>query len=108
MLYLLSFYLPRFLQRSFEEKLSTVVHELWHVGPNFDGDLRRHSGRCWAHSHSQAGYDALMRELAAKWLALGPPTELFDFLRLDFRALRERHGHIMGQKIRTPKLIRAS
>ena len=39
MLYLLSFYLPRFLDRSFDYKLSTVVHELLHIGPAFDGDL---------------------------------------------------------------------
>ena len=53
MLYLLSFYLPRFLEHPLREKLATVVHELWHIGPGFDGDLRRHPGRCYAHSHSQ-------------------------------------------------------
>nr|HQU45185.1 hypothetical protein [Pirellulales bacterium] len=39
MLYLLSFYLPRFLNQSFEEKLATVVHELWHISPHFNGDV---------------------------------------------------------------------
>src|SRR4029077_7666201 len=42
MLYLLSFYLPRFMNLVFREKLVTVFHELWHIGPQFDGDLRRH------------------------------------------------------------------
>src|SRR4029453_13473942 len=41
-LYLLSFYLPRFLDLPLEGKLATIVHELWHIGPRFDGDLRRH------------------------------------------------------------------
>src|SRR4051812_15661969 len=41
-LYLLNFYLPRFMNLPLEEKLSTIVHELWHIGPKFDGDLRRH------------------------------------------------------------------
>jgi hypothetical protein len=108
MLYLLSFYLPRFMQRPLEEKLSTVVHELWHIGPDFDGDLRRHPGRCFAHTHSQKQYDALMDELTKKWLALGPPTEVYDFLRYNFRELEQRHGRIYGQKIRTPRLLRAS
>ena len=40
MLYILNFYLPRFLDLPFREKLDTVVHELWHIGPKFDGDLR--------------------------------------------------------------------
>jgi predicted metallopeptidase len=107
MLYLLSFYLPRFLDRPFHEKLTTVVHELWHIGPAFDGDLRRHPGRCYAHSHSQKQYDALVAGLAEKWLSLSPPAQAHDFLHCDFNGLQARHGAIFGQRIRTPKLLRA-
>src|SRR6185295_6101961 len=32
-LYILNFYLPRFLNQPLEEKLVTIIHELWHVGP---------------------------------------------------------------------------
>ena len=108
MLYLLSFYLPRFTQRPQEQKLSTVVHELWHIGPEFDGDLRRHPGRCYAHTHSQKQYDALMRELVHRWLSLDPPTDVYEFLRYDFRQLESQYGRVYGQKIRTPRLLRAS
>jgi predicted metallopeptidase len=108
MLYLLSFYLPRFLERSFEEKLTTVVHELWHISPAFNGGFRRHQGRCWAHTHSKAQYDAHAHALAMKWLALDPPRECYEFLHLNFRQLAERHGRIVGQRIRTPRLVRAS
>ena len=45
MLYLLSFYMPRFQNLSFSEKLITILHELWHISPDFDGDLRRLAGR---------------------------------------------------------------
>ncbi len=106
MLYLLSFYLPRFLERPFEEKLATVVHELWHIGPAFDGDLRRHPGRCYAHTHSQKQYDAVVQELAGKWLSLDPPQDVYAFLRCNFRQLEERYGRVFGQKIRTPRLLR--
>lgn len=105
MLYLLSFYLPRFLNLPFRDKLSTVVHELWHIGPSFDGDVRRHAGRCWAHTGSQARYDQVMDGLADKWLALSPPEELYAFLKLSFRSLQARHGRIYGTRIRTPKLL---
>jgi hypothetical protein len=108
MLYLLSFYLPRFLERPFEEKLNTVIHELWHISPRFDGDLRRHQGRCYAHSHSQKQYDALMGQLASKWLSLDPPPGTYGFLRFDFRQLERERGPIFGQTIPTPKLIPAS
>jgi predicted metallopeptidase len=108
MLYLLSFYLPRFLDRPFDDKLATVVHELWHINPEFNGDLRRHPGRCYAHGHCQKQYDALVGRLAEKWRSLDPPAAVYSFLRIDFRELTRRHGPIVGQVIRTPKLIPAS
>ncbi|MGD9721857.1 MAG: hypothetical protein AB7O59_10945 [Pirellulales bacterium] len=106
MLYLLSFYLPRFLNRPFHDKLSTVIHELWHIGPRFDGDVRRHPGRCYAHGRSAKHYDASMAALADKWLALDPPQEMHAFLQYDFRQLERRYGRVFGQTIPTPRLTR--
>lgn len=103
-LYLLRFYLPRFLDLPYREKLITVCHELWHISPAFDGDLRRHPGRCYAHSHSQAEYDAAMAQLVERWLERSPPAELHAFLRCRFRDLQQLHGAIHGHKIRVPRL----
>jgi hypothetical protein len=105
MLYLLSFYLPRFMNLVFREKLITVFHELWHIGPQFDGDLRRHEGRCFAHSHSQAEYDRQMGMLADRWLAGTPDEELWSFLRHDFRELYASAGPIYGLRVKRPKLV---
>lgn len=107
MLYLLSFYLPRFLNQTFRHKLTTVVHELWHVSPRFDGDLRRFGGRCYAHTGSQRQYDAKVEQLSDRWLALDPPTHVYDFLRCNFRELVGRYGKVYGTRIRAPKLIPA-
>ncbi|MGA2618977.1 MAG: hypothetical protein ABSF26_15310 [Thermoguttaceae bacterium] len=105
MLYLLNFFLPRFLDLPLGEKLTTLVHELWHIGPRFDGDLRRFAGRCYAHSGSQRNYDAHAARLVQRWLALGPPPELLEFLRLDFRGLAARHGGVFGRRFSAPKLV---
>ncbi len=104
-LYILSFYLPRFMNSPLEEKLSTVVHELWHISPNFDGDLRRHKGRCYAHGPSQKQYDALMDRLTQRWLALDPPSHLYEFLLGDCDELIAEHGRIIGQRWPTPQLV---
>lgn len=106
MLYILSFYLPRFLDETFREKLVTVFHELWHVSPRFDGDIRRHPGRCHVHTGSQREYDRQMGQLADEWLALDPPESLSSFLHHDFDTLYRRHGGIYGVKVPHPKLIR--
>ncbi len=106
LLYLLSFYLPRFMNLPPREKLATVVHELWHISPHFDGDLRRHPGRCYAHTHSQDSYDRQMHALAEKWLSLSAAGELHAFLEHDFAELQRRQGPVYGTKIPTPKLVR--
>lgn len=104
-LYILSFYLPRFQNTSLEEKLSTIVHELWHISPAFDGDLRRHAGRCYAHGPSQKAYDAQMDRMAQKWLSLDPPEHLYDFLGLRFDELIAEHGKLIGTRWPTPRLL---
>ncbi len=104
-LYILTCYLPRFMDLSFREKLITLYHELWHIGPKFDGDMRRHEGRCYAHTHSQKEYDAQMGQFVDTYLGGSPQEHLLGFLRLGFDDLAHHHGPVIGQKIPRPKLI---
>lgn len=108
MLYILTVYLPRFMNYGFREKLVTVFHELWHISPEFNGDLRRHPGRCYAHSASQAAYDAEMERLVDRWLAQQPCTSLYAFLHHDFAALERRFGRIIGMRAARPRLLPAT
>ncbi len=105
MLYLLTFCLPRFLDQDFNDKFVTIFHELYHLGPAFDGDLRRHDGRCSIHSRSQRVYDEHMARLARAYLAGRPDPALHAFLRLDFGQLARRHGGVVGVMVPRPKLI---
>lgn len=105
MLYLLTFCLPRFLDQSFEEKLITVFHELYHMSPSFDGDLRRHPGRYAVHSHSKDRYDEQMAELVKGYLTRHPSPEVFAFLQAGYRELWDRHEGIVGVVVPRPKLL---
>lgn len=98
-LYLMTFSLPRFLNQSFDDKMVTVFHELYHIGPNFDGDLRRHRGRCSLHTTSKRRYDERMSGLARQYLASGAHQAIHGFLRLNFAQLAHRHGRVIGVKI---------
>jgi len=104
-LYVLTFYLPRFQDNTFREKMITVLHELYHISPHFDGDIRRFSGRYHAHSGSQKEYDRLMERYVDEYLQLGPKRELYRFLEPDFKGLSAAYGRVIGRKIPTPKLI---
>jgi predicted metallopeptidase len=104
-LYLVTFCLPRFLNRDFDDKLVTIFHELYHISPAFDGDLRRHAGRYSAHTGSQKHYDAHMSRLVKKYLANGADASRHAFLRLSFGQLCRRHGSLIGLHLPRPKLV---
>lgn len=104
-LYLMTFCLPRFLNQSYDDKLVTLFHELYHIGPEFDGDLRRHAGRYAVHSCSQRRYDQHMARLARAYLASEPDDALHAFLRLDHGELRRRYGQVVGAVVPRPKLV---
>lgn len=105
MLYLVTFCLPRFLDQDFEDKLVTVFHELYHLSPAFEGDLRRHAGRYRIHSHSQRGYDAHMLKLVRAYLKDGAEEERHAFLRRNFAELEARHGGVVGVVVPRAKVV---
>jgi len=105
MLYLVTFCLPRFLDQEFDDKFVTLFHEMYHVSPTFDGDLRRHSGRCQVHSRSKRVYDQHMAHLARDYLADGADPSLHAFLRLSFEQLQHRHGQVAAIVVPRPKLL---
>ena len=104
-LYLFHVYMPRFFDLSCEEKLVTILHELWHISPLFNGDLRRFPGRNYVHSNSEAAYDRLMLEFVRKWYKLEPDEHLIDVLQLDSARLQREYTRVVGRRIAIPKLV---
>lgn len=105
LLYLLTFYLPRFLDQTFREKMITIMHELFHISPRFDGDIRRMEGRYHVHSASQKEYDRQMEVYVDDYFSSSPEPELFAFLRGNFSEIQARYHGVHGVKIPIPKLI---
>ena len=108
LLYLVTFVLPRFLDRPYEDKLVTIFHELYHVSERFDGDIRRHAGRYHAHSHSKCEYDEQMKRLVREYQAGKPDLSITEFLHYDYAELWKRHGGVFGTVLPRPKLIPVS
>lgn len=96
-LYLMRFYLPRFHDLSLEEKVATILHELHHIDPKFNGEFRKFDGRRWAHGPSQKAFEAMFASL--KRDILKQPGALCDlFLDCRFATLLKRFGHIYGDR----------
>jgi hypothetical protein len=105
MLYLVTFCMPRFLDLPFLEKLTTIIHELYHISPKFDGDLRRHDGRCQYHTASKKEYDQLMATFAHEYLKTDPDPTLLTSLHSTFAELCAAHGGVLGIKLPRPQMV---
>ncbi len=104
-LYILNFYVPRFIELTLMQKLETIVHELYHISPKFDGDVRRFKGRCFAHGASQKKFDSVVAGLVEYWLKQNPPEEIWAFLKFRYRELTDIYGSLHGTRISPPKII---
>lgn len=104
MLYVIYFLVPRFFNLPKREKLVTVFHELYHISPLFDGDIRRFPGRNFAHGSSRKRYNALMDALVEKYLAMPGCTGVTEFLDRDLESLRTGYRAIVGRKYPVPKV----
>ena len=104
MLYVLYFLVPRFLELPFREKLITVFHELYHISPSCDGDIRRFPGRNYAHGSSTKSYNAEMAKLVDAYLERLPERSALDFLEGNLAALRTRHSAIVARRLQAPRI----
>lgn len=103
-LYILYFMLPRFHdEQDYREKLATIIHELYHISPHFNGDIRRFPGKNWAHGTSRELYHEAMRVLADQYLRASPRAEEHEFLKAPFRDLLARPGGVVGRCVARPK-----
>ena len=85
-----------------DEKLTSIAHEMYHMSPRFDGDLRRFAGGKPYHTGSQRRYDAAMSRIAASYAQRTTRPELHAFLRHSYSELLEAHGAVVGLRMRAP------
>ncbi|MBQ9874279.1 MAG: hypothetical protein IJM30_07430 [Thermoguttaceae bacterium] len=103
-LYIFNVMAPRFTNLTPIEKIDTIMHELYHINPEFNGDVRRFPGRNWQHGDKKA-YDAKAASLSREWLATDPDPRLYEFLQYDAKGLTERYGRVVGTKFARPRTI---
>lgn len=104
-LYAIYFCLPRFQNLSFDEKMMVIFHELYHINPAFNGDIRRFPGKCYQHSRSEKEYDSIAEALSRRYLRSPHSRQRTRFLRLRHEELRQRYGEVTGLRLRLPEPI---
>lgn len=103
-LYLITFLVPRFLNLPPREKLATIVHELYHVSPAFDGDIRRFPGRNFAHGPSRKRYNRLIETFVDHYLALDGSAEILAPLAPPLIQLKALHRAVVGRRFPAPRV----
>ena len=100
-LYIVYFHLPRFMNHgNHKTKLATVLHELHHISPLFNGDIRRYSGKNYAHGNSRKDFDDLISIYTDEYIQSTSNPELSSFLKYKYSELRRKYGAISGDMIR--------
>lgn len=104
-LYVIYFCMPKFADLKFDTKLGTVLHELFHISPLFNGDIRRFPGPKYAHGYSLKKYQQRIFWLRERYLAACNGTKPYEFLELSLAELEERHGGVVASRIKQPRPI---
>ena len=104
-LYVIYFYAPRFFNLPPYEKLKVIFHELYHISPEFNGDIRRMGNKKFAHGHSRKNFDALFEEEAKRFSEHIANTEFFEFLSFSADDFYKKFKKVIYLKVKMPRAV---
>lgn len=102
-LYIIYFYIPRFFDLNTEKKLRVIFHELYHISPEFNGDIRRMTRHKAAHGHSKEKFDEHFEEDASQYLKTIKGTKTEDFLKMKTNDFYKHFSKVLGNRMKMPK-----
>lgn len=104
-LYVVYFYIPKFLDLPAEKKIDVMFHELYHINPDFNGDIRRMGKFKKAHGHSRKCFDEKYQEYAESFFNYIKNTPFIKFLEMDTKSLKNEFPAISYRRMKVPKPV---
>ena len=104
-LYIIYFYMPRFFDLPWTEKLRVMFHELYHISPRFDGDIRRMGAVKAAHGHSKKHFDSLYESELKAFTDHIRDTPAMAFLAMNTGALYRSYRRVTGVRLKSPRPV---
>jgi predicted metallopeptidase len=104
-LYIIYFYMPRFFDLPWTEKLRVIFHELYHISPRFDGDIRRMGAVKTAHGHSKKHFDSLYAAELKTFSEHIRGTSVMTFLEMNTGALYRSYRKVTGVRMKSPRPV---
>ncbi len=93
--YIINVFLPRFHNHSFHYKIQTLIHELYHISPFCNGDIRTFGKKRSAHGHSKKKFHLHMSEITDRYLSTVTDMTHFQFLRNSFQYLKRKYSLVL-------------
>lgn len=105
-LYIMYLYIPKFLDLPAKEKIDVMFHELYHISPDFNGDIRRMGKVKKAHGHSRKSFDEKYKEYAEAFYLKVKDTPFHRFLEMNTEDLKKEFSRLSYRRIKIPKPVR--
>lgn len=102
--YVLYFYTPKFFNLRAFEKIKVIFHELYHISPKFNGDIRRMGKVKLAHGSSKKKFDSYFEAEAKIFFDQLATTEYMNILDMNSRALQKEYS-VYARRMKIPKPV---
>jgi len=102
-LYLLYFYIPRYFDLPVYEKLNVAFHELYHINPEFNGDVRRMGGYKFSHGYSKEHFNNHFKDEVDVYYDRIKNTSLATMLSMNFSDITKYFETVYARTMKVPK-----
>ena len=103
--YIIYYYFPKFFDLPAKEKINVMFHELYHISPDFNGDIRRMGKFKKAHGHSKKFFEDQYIYMADSFYQKFQSSIYNNFLEMTSEDLLKVYKKVTYTKIRTIKPI---
>ena len=102
-LYIIYLYVPKFFNLSIKDKINVIFHELYHISPEFNGDIRRMSKFKSAHGHSKKAFEDHYIEYAENYFNKIDGTPFYSFLQMSSEDIKKQFKVIKYRRMKSIK-----
>ncbi len=104
-LYIIYFYIPKFFNLSVKDKINVMFHELYHINPDFNGDIRRMGEFKSAHGHSRKAFEEKYIEYADSFFYNIESTPYYNFLKMNSDEIKRSFKKITFRRMKSIKPV---
>jgi len=104
-LYIIYLYIPKFFNLSAKDKVNVMFHELYHINPEFNGDIRRMGKFKSAHGHSRKSFEEKYIEYADNFFRNIKETPYFNFLQMNSEDIQNQFKKIKYRRMKSIKPV---